>query len=56
LSTGPCKTAIMGRVGTFETTGSVLYENKIEKIVFFLNKARFTSEAHKSQTPGHPGN
>jgi hypothetical protein len=52
----PCKTTIFGRVANFQITGSVLYENKIKKIVFFLNKARLTSEAHKSQTPGHPGN
>jgi len=52
----PHKTTIFGRVGNFQITGSMLYENKIGKFVFFLNKARFTSQAHKSQTPGHPGN
>jgi hypothetical protein len=34
---------------------SVLYE-KIQKLVFFMNKAWFTSEPHKSQAPGHPSN
>ena len=47
---------VFRRVGNFQITGSVLHENKIKKIVFFLKKARFTSEAHKSKTAGHPGN